>query len=153
MISRFTAVAKIGPVQVGGFLGWLLWLVVHITFLTGFKNRFGALARWLVSFVGRGRYERALTGRWVARAKRPAKLPKVRAAHTTKRGIDPCPSTSRPLRGSSDHINDIRLRTARIVNERILPNESRLWQARRRQRHRRASAPRPRRCGRRSRTR
>jgi NADH dehydrogenase len=65
-ISRFTAVAHIGPVQVGGLIGWLLWLVVHITFLTGFKNRFGALTRWAVSFVGRGRYERALTGRWVA---------------------------------------------------------------------------------------
>jgi NADH dehydrogenase len=64
VISRFRAVAKVGPFRVGGLLGWLLWLVVHITFLTGFKNRFGALARWAVSFVGRGRYERALTGRW-----------------------------------------------------------------------------------------
>jgi NADH:ubiquinone reductase (H+-translocating) len=61
-ISRFTAVAKIGPLSFGGFLGWLIWLVVHITFLTGFKNRFGALMRWAVSFVGRGRSERALTG-------------------------------------------------------------------------------------------
>jgi NADH:ubiquinone reductase (H+-translocating) len=69
VISRFRAVAKIGPLRVGGFVGWLLWLVVHVTFLTGFKNRFGALARWAVSFIGRGRYERALTGRWVARAK------------------------------------------------------------------------------------
>lgn len=70
VISRFTAVAKIGPLKLGGFLGWLIWLVVHITFLTGFKNRFGALARWAISFIGRGRYERALTGRWVARTKR-----------------------------------------------------------------------------------
>jgi NADH:ubiquinone reductase (H+-translocating) len=70
VISRFRAVAKVGPIRVGGFAGWLLWLVVHITFLTGFKNRFGALARWTVSFIGRGRYERALTGRWVARADR-----------------------------------------------------------------------------------
>jgi NADH dehydrogenase len=66
VISRFTAVAKIGPLRLGGFLGWLVWLVVHITFLTGFKNRFGALARWTISFIGRGRYERALVGRWVA---------------------------------------------------------------------------------------
>jgi NADH dehydrogenase len=66
VISRFRAVAHIGPVQVGGFIGWTLWLVVHVTFLTGFKNRFAALARWTISFVGRGRYERALTGRWVA---------------------------------------------------------------------------------------
>jgi NADH dehydrogenase len=72
VISRFRAVAKIGPLRVGGFVGWLIWLVVHITFLTGFKNRLGALMRWIVSFVGRGRYERALTGRWVARADPPA---------------------------------------------------------------------------------
>jgi NADH dehydrogenase len=65
VISRFTAVAKIGPLQIGGFAGWLVWLVVHVTFLTGFKNRFAALARWTISFVGKGRYERALTGRWV----------------------------------------------------------------------------------------
>jgi NADH:ubiquinone reductase (H+-translocating) len=65
VISRFRAVAHIGPVQVGGLIGWTLWLVVHVTFLTGFKNRFAALARWTISFVGRGRYERALTGRWV----------------------------------------------------------------------------------------
>ena len=73
VISRFRAVAEVGPVRVGGFVGWLLWLVVHITFLTGFKNRFGALARWAVSFVGRGRFERALTGRWVARAEQTGK--------------------------------------------------------------------------------
>jgi NADH dehydrogenase len=66
VVSRFRAMAKVGPLRVSGFVGWLLWLVVHITFLTGFKNRFGALARWAVSFVGRGRYERALTGPWVA---------------------------------------------------------------------------------------
>jgi NADH dehydrogenase len=72
-IARFRAVAHIGPLQLDGFVGWLLWLVVHITFLTGFKNRFGALARWAVSFVGRGRYERALTGPWVARVERMGK--------------------------------------------------------------------------------
>jgi NADH:ubiquinone reductase (H+-translocating) len=65
VISRFGAVAKVGPLRIGGFGGWLIWLVAHITFLTGFKNRFGALARWAVSFVGRGRYERALTGNWM----------------------------------------------------------------------------------------
>jgi NADH dehydrogenase len=69
-IARFRAVAHIGPLQLDGFVGWLLWLVVHITFLTGFKNRFGALARWAVSFVGRGRYERALTGPWESRVER-----------------------------------------------------------------------------------
>ncbi len=60
-ISRFRAVAKIKKVSVGGFIGWLLWLVVHIAFLTGFKNRLGTLARWTISFIGTGRAERTIT--------------------------------------------------------------------------------------------
>ena len=35
-----------------------------------------------------------------------------------------------PIAGLSDDINDVRLRTARIVNEQILPNESVLWHTR-----------------------
>jgi acyl-CoA dehydrogenase len=36
-----------------------------------------------------------------------------------------------PIAGLSDHINDIRIRTARIVNEKILPDEAVLWRGRR----------------------
>jgi NADH:ubiquinone reductase (H+-translocating) len=61
VISRFGAVAKLGRVRLGGFPAWLVWLVVHLTFLTGFKNRFGALARWAFSFVGTARSERTIT--------------------------------------------------------------------------------------------
>ena len=38
-ISRFRAVVSVGRLQIGGFVGWLMWLVVHLAFLTGFKNR------------------------------------------------------------------------------------------------------------------
>jgi acyl-CoA dehydrogenase len=41
------------------------------------------------------------------------------------------PITVTPITGLSDHINDIRIRTARIVNEEILPNEAALWNLRR----------------------
>jgi acyl-CoA dehydrogenase len=41
------------------------------------------------------------------------------------------PITVTPIAGLSDHINDIRIRTARIVNEKILPNEGVLWSGRR----------------------
>lgn len=60
-IARFRAVATIGRVQLSGFVGWLLWLVVHLTFLTGFKNRLSALANWTVAFLGRGRRQRTIT--------------------------------------------------------------------------------------------
>jgi NADH dehydrogenase len=60
-ISRFRAVAWFGPVRLGGPVAWLLWLVVHLAFLTGFKNRVATLASWTVAFLGRGRPERTIT--------------------------------------------------------------------------------------------
>src|SRR4051812_47395142 len=60
-ISRFRAVARIRRFRMIGFFAWLLWLGVHLFYLTGFKNRFSALVGWAVSFVGRGRSERTAT--------------------------------------------------------------------------------------------
>jgi len=60
-IARFRGVAKIGRLQISGFVGWVAWLVVHLTFLTGFKNRASALAHWTISFLGRARAERTIT--------------------------------------------------------------------------------------------
>jgi NADH dehydrogenase len=60
-ISRFRAVVTVGRLQVGGFVGWLMWLIVHLAFLTGFKNRVSAVANWAVAFLGRGRRQRTIT--------------------------------------------------------------------------------------------
>jgi NADH dehydrogenase len=60
-ISRFRAVVSFKGIKVGGFLGWLMWAFVHLTFLTGFKNRWIALFKWLSSFVGSSRDERTIT--------------------------------------------------------------------------------------------
>ena len=60
-ISRFRAVATLGPLRLSGFVGWLGWLCVHLAFLTGFKNRIATIASWTVAFIGRGRPERAVT--------------------------------------------------------------------------------------------
>ena len=60
-ISRFRAVASVGPLHLRGFIAWVAWLVVHLLYLTAFKNRFTALMHWAVSFVGRGRSERTAT--------------------------------------------------------------------------------------------
>jgi NADH:ubiquinone reductase (H+-translocating) len=60
-ISRFSAVALVGKLRLTGFVAWLMWLGVHLVYLTGFKNRLGALGHWSVSFLGRGRSERTAT--------------------------------------------------------------------------------------------
>ena len=45
-IGRNAAVAEIGPLQVNGFIGWVLWLAVHLILLIGFRNRAIALVGW-----------------------------------------------------------------------------------------------------------
>ncbi|MET7394459.1 NAD(P)/FAD-dependent oxidoreductase [Dactylosporangium sp. NPDC005572] len=60
-IARFHAVASIGRFHFAGLPGWLLWLVVHLLYLVGFKNRVTAVMHWFVSFIGRGRSERVAT--------------------------------------------------------------------------------------------
>ncbi len=64
-ISRFHAVVSFKGLRASGFLGWLMWLVVHITFLTGFKNRLSALFHWAGTFLAGGRAERTITMRQV----------------------------------------------------------------------------------------
>jgi NADH dehydrogenase len=60
-IARFRAVATIGRLQLSGFVAWTMWLVIHLVFLTGFKNRLAALGNWTVAFLGRGRRQRTIT--------------------------------------------------------------------------------------------
>ena len=60
-ISRFRAVVSFKGLRLSGFLGWLAWLFVHLVFLTGFKNRFATVARWAVTFIGKGRPQRTVT--------------------------------------------------------------------------------------------
>jgi NADH:ubiquinone reductase (H+-translocating) len=60
-ISRFNAVAMVGKLRLTGFVAWVMWLAVHLVYLTGFKNRLSALGHWFVSFIGTGRSERTVT--------------------------------------------------------------------------------------------
>ncbi|WP_116452980.1 NAD(P)/FAD-dependent oxidoreductase [Blastococcus litoris] len=60
-ISRFSAVADIGKFKFGGFIAWVLWLVVHLMYIVGFKSRVTTVFHWLISFLGRGRSQRVAT--------------------------------------------------------------------------------------------
>lgn len=50
-VGRKSAVVKIGPVQLTGFVGWLFWSVAHIYFLIGVRNRIVVAINWLWSYV------------------------------------------------------------------------------------------------------
>ena len=60
-ISRFSAVAEVGKLKFEGFLAWVMWLVVHLVYIVGFKSRLTTVLHWAVSFLGRGRSERVST--------------------------------------------------------------------------------------------
>ena len=64
-ISCLRAIAVVGRLRVAGHTAWLLWLVVHLMTLTGFKNRLSVLFNWTVAFLGRGRTERVITAQQV----------------------------------------------------------------------------------------
>src|SRR5262249_17539843 len=59
-VDSRTAILSVHGVRLSGRIAWLLWLIVHITFMTGFMNRFTALIHWLWCFVGTARCERAI---------------------------------------------------------------------------------------------
>ncbi len=50
-IGRKRAVAETGGLRFGGFFAWWLWLVVHIFFLVGFKNRLFVVMQWAWAYL------------------------------------------------------------------------------------------------------
>jgi NADH dehydrogenase len=60
-IGRNAAIADFGFLRVSGYLGWLLWLFVHITFLIGFRNRASVLLQWAAAYLTYQRSVRLIT--------------------------------------------------------------------------------------------
>ena len=50
-IGRSCAVVEVGRFKLTGFFAWLVWLVVHIYYLTGFPNRLLVVLQWAWSYI------------------------------------------------------------------------------------------------------
>lgn len=50
-VGRSSAVADVFGLRFAGGLAWLTWLVVHIAFLVGFRNRISVLVDWAWSYL------------------------------------------------------------------------------------------------------
>ncbi|MGE5203962.1 MAG: NAD(P)/FAD-dependent oxidoreductase [Acidobacteriota bacterium] len=61
-IGRKAAVADFGFVRLSGRLAWLLWGLVHIYFLIGFRNRAAVMLDWLWAYVTYQSGARLITG-------------------------------------------------------------------------------------------
>jgi NADH:ubiquinone reductase (H+-translocating) len=61
-IGRSAAVAWIGRLRFSGLFAWLAWLLVHLIFLIGFRNRLAVLLQWGYSYFAYKRGARIITG-------------------------------------------------------------------------------------------
>jgi NADH dehydrogenase len=50
-IGRNSAVAQLGPVRLTGFLGWLMWLGVHLVNVISFRSRLVVLVNWAWDYL------------------------------------------------------------------------------------------------------
>jgi NADH dehydrogenase len=61
-IGRSAAVAQIGRFHISGFLAWIAWLMVHLIFLVGFRNKIAVLFQWFYSYITYKRGARIVVG-------------------------------------------------------------------------------------------
>ncbi len=69
-IGRHRAIADFGRLRMSGFLAWWFWLVVHIMYLAGFRNRLSVLIQWAWAYFTYQRGVRLILSGW--RAQPPA---------------------------------------------------------------------------------
>jgi NADH dehydrogenase len=61
-IGRHSAIADLGRVRLTGWVAWILWGLVHIFFLIGFRNRMAVFLNWVWAWLTYGRGARLITG-------------------------------------------------------------------------------------------
>jgi NADH dehydrogenase len=61
-VGRAFAIADIHQRQLSGLIAWMLWLIVHIFFLIGFRNRSIVMFQWAWSYLTFQRGARLITG-------------------------------------------------------------------------------------------
>jgi NADH dehydrogenase len=61
-IGRASGVARFRHLKLWGFPAWVAWLVVHIFFLIGFRNRLRVMLEWAYAYITYDRGARLITG-------------------------------------------------------------------------------------------
>ncbi|QTN33058.1 NAD(P)/FAD-dependent oxidoreductase [Akkermansiaceae bacterium] len=51
IIGKNAAVMKSGKIAMNGFIAWIAWLLVHILFLIGFRNKLSVLLGWAYAYI------------------------------------------------------------------------------------------------------
>ncbi len=70
-IGRSAAVADFGKLHFSGFLAWMMWLVIHLMNLVGFRNRLLVLVQWGWNYFTYDRSARLITESAADRDRQP----------------------------------------------------------------------------------
>jgi NADH dehydrogenase len=62
-IGRSKAILEIGSLRLHGFLAWIVWLAVHIYYLTGFEHRLRVVLQWAWAYLTFGRGARLIVSK------------------------------------------------------------------------------------------
>ena len=87
-IGRHAAIADLGRIKLTGFIAWVLWGVVHIFFLIGFRNRLAVFVNWIWAWLTYGRGARLITGEVTALAPISSLLGAPKAAEGVRDAAD-----------------------------------------------------------------
>jgi NADH:ubiquinone reductase (H+-translocating) len=60
IIGRYSAVAEFKRFKLKGILAWLIWNIVHIYFLIGFKNKTVVFLKWLWEYITNSHNEKLI---------------------------------------------------------------------------------------------
>lgn len=81
VIGRGRAIADIHGFRFAGFFAWLVWVVVHIFFLIGFRNRIIVMMQWAWQYFTYQQGARLITGvtrrAWESGTQGPPRQPEV----------------------------------------------------------------------------
>jgi NADH dehydrogenase len=94
-IGRSRAIAEIGRIHLSGFIAWCAWLLVHVWFLIGFRNRIVVMLTWFWSYVTYKRGSRLITGTNALHMMRSAPVSATRSAPQAE-GSDRSSPSRRP---------------------------------------------------------
>lgn len=103
-IGRSRAVMQVGRVKLAGFVAWLLWIVIHVWYLIGFRNRVAVMLNWFWNYVTYRQGARLITG-----GSEPERLEQLAAQaewgapEATQEATPPAlPAAARELGGASE---------------------------------------------------
>jgi NADH dehydrogenase len=62
-IGKKKALVMFGKYTFSGYFAWLLWCIIHIMYLIGYKNRLRVMAEWFYLYMTGGRGSRLINSK------------------------------------------------------------------------------------------